>query len=103
MRNRISIAVCISFVCLSSIAIRASGQSPITTNGSLSTILKADGSVNPNATGSFDPTGYRLTHGPNGEPRFVSESQSHGGCTPDSWDTSFTTNGVDNDVNVIVS
>jgi trimeric autotransporter adhesin len=65
-------------------------------------VLNPDGSINTSVAGSFDPTGYRMSYGPTGEPRFVSESQP-GGCTPDNWDTSFTTNGANDQINAIVS
>src|SRR5690606_12788900 len=69
---------------------------------SLPAILNPDGSIRTNVSGSFDPSGYRLTHGPNGEPRFTSANEGdHLGCA-DSWDTSFYPNGADSYVNVIV-
>src|SRR5687768_5688053 len=70
---------------------------------SLSTVLNVDGSIKIDAVGSFDPSGYRLAYGLNGEPRFLSGPQPLGTCTPDAWDTTFTANGADNDVQVAVS
>ena len=75
------------------------GQS---SKASLSTILNADGSVRADITGTFDPSGFRMGYGPNGEPRFVDNSHPLGGCTPDSWDTTFTSNGADNVVEAIL-
>jgi trimeric autotransporter adhesin len=74
-------------------------------NPSLSSVLNSDGSIDHNINGSFDPKGYRLAHGPNGEPRFVSESvpsPASGGCS-DNWDTSFSMNGADSSVSAVVS
>ena len=90
----LSIAPCsLSIVFVFLMALSASAQS---TSQPLGSILNSDGSVNKNVTGSFDPSGYRLTHGPNGEPRFVAEPRSVGGsCAPDGWDTNFSLNGAD--------
>ena len=69
-------------------------------NPSLSTVLNPDGSVKQNVTGSFDSSGFRMSYGPNGEPRF-SERATLGTCS-DSWDTNFSLNGADNDVHTVV-
>ena len=72
-------------------------------NAPLSTILNDDGSLKQNASGSFDPSGFRMSYGPNGEPRFVqSSSATQSGCS-DNWDTSFLINGADNGVYTVVS
>lgn len=42
-------------------------------NPSLATVLTPDGSLMEGASGSFDPSGFRLTYGPDGEPRFTEE------------------------------
>lgn len=101
----ILLAVCVLFASnlLAQSVGNISARSVATNGSSLSTVLGPDGSVRPNITGSFDPSGYRLTYGPNGEPRFVSESRSVGNCTPDAWDTTFKPNGANDDVNAIVS
>lgn len=69
----------------------------------LSSALNPDGSINASISGSFDPTGYRMTQGANGAPLFVrSEQPSVGGCV-DNWDTNFVQSGFNDNVNVIVS
>lgn len=89
------------FVFLLLTTVSVSAQSP--SNTSLSAVLNPDGSVKPNITGNFDPTGYRLASGPNGEPRFVAAPGSaQGGCS-DSWDTAFSINGTDSSINAVVS
>lgn len=73
------------------------------TNASLSAVLNSDGSVRPNISGSFDPSGYRLSQGPNGKPLFVREARSaQGGCS-DAWDTNFTLNGANSTVQAVVA
>ena len=100
MRDLLTAIRRVSIVLFFLVAIDVSGQS---LSQSLSTVLNGDGSLNQNASGSFDPTGYRMTSGPNGEPRFVPSGQpSLGGCV-DNWDTNFIQNGANDDVNVIVS
>src|SRR5687768_9943320 len=99
MRHFLSAARGFLFVSALLTSISAFGQSA----PSLSTALNADGSIRPDAVGSFDPSGYRLAYGLNGEPRFLSAPQSFGTCTPDAWDTTFTANGADNEVRVVVS
>ena len=78
-------------------------ESKAQANPSLSTMLTTDGSVRSSIGGSFDPTGYRMAYGPNGEPKFVSASQAVGiGCA-DSWDTSFTMTGADVSIAAVVA
>ena len=90
----------LTFILLCLVATTASAQS----SQPLSSVLNTDGSINASITGSFDVNGYRMISGPNGEPRFVpSQQPSAGGCTPDKWDTTFSSNGANNDVNAIVS
>ena len=100
MRNPKSLFSYLLFVFALFTAADVCGQSA--SSGSLSTILNDDGSVKKNVTGSFDPSGFRMSYGPNGEPRFFDDSHPLGGCTPDSWDTTFTANGADNTVEVIL-
>jgi hypothetical protein len=40
------------------------------TNGALSEVLNEDGTVKKGAEGSFDPKGYNMTYGANGQPIF---------------------------------
>jgi hypothetical protein len=73
-------------------------------DSSLSTVLNPDGSLNVAARGSFDPRGFRMGYGPNGEPKFVSQKQlAGGGCPVDNWDTSFSINGTDDRVHAVVA
>jgi hypothetical protein len=72
-------------------------------NAPLSTAIRADGSLKPDVAGSFDPSGHQLTYGPKGEPRFVPADPKPEGTCSDGWDTSFTTNGANDSVNVIVT
>ncbi len=46
------------------------------TNPSLATVLSSDGRIMEGVSGSFDPTGFRMTYGPDGEPLFLEESSS---------------------------
>src|ERR1051325_4929870 len=60
----------------------------------ISTILDADGSVKPNMSGSFDPSGYRLEFETDGKPRFTTaESTVLGGNCNDGWEGGFSVNG----------
>ncbi len=87
-------------VLFTAIGVSAQSQS---SKASLSNALNADGSIKPDISGSFDPSGFKLTQGPKGEPRFVAaDRKTEGGCS-DGWDTTFTTNGANNDVYVLVS
>jgi hypothetical protein len=43
------------------------------TNPSLATVLSPGGRIMEGVSGSFDPTGFRMTYGPEGEPLFVEE------------------------------
>ena len=69
----------------------------------LSAALNPDGSLRRGVNGSFDPRGYRLFAGQDGEPRFTTEPATAGGCTPDSWDTNFSINGTNGVVHAIVA
>jgi trimeric autotransporter adhesin len=88
------------------------GEASAQTNGSSSpsieSVLDENGRVKPGMSGSFDPSGFQMTYGPNGEPRFVpagtrSESldgsQSEPFCS-DNWDSRFGTE-VDSTVRTI--
>ena len=46
------------------------------TNPALATVLSPDGSIMEGVSGSFDPAGFRMTYGPDGEPLFVEEESS---------------------------
>ena len=48
------------------------------TNPALATVLTPDGAIMEGASGSFDPTGFRMTYGPEGDPLFVEESSLSG-------------------------
>ncbi|MCC6824116.1 MAG: hypothetical protein IT172_00005, partial [Acidobacteria bacterium] len=69
---------------------------------SISSILNPDGTIKEGSTGSFDPKGFRMAYGPNGEPRFLPEGDS-GNLAPedectDGWDNRFGLAGANNNV-----
>jgi len=47
------------------------------TNPSLATVLTPEGVIREGITGSFDPTGFRMSYGTGGEPLFVSDEPSN--------------------------
>ncbi len=51
-------------------------------DASLSTVLTPDGRIMEGASGSFDPEGFRMTYGPDGEPLFVEEASLSGEPAP---------------------
>jgi hypothetical protein len=75
-----------------------SAQSPSSAQP-ISSILNADGSIKRGISGSFDPKGFRMTNGPDGSPRFMSETEALRSlplatdCN-DGWDDRFWTNGL---------
>ena len=59
----------------------------------LSAILNIDGTIKKGSIGSFDPKGFHMSYGPNGEPRFLpvdgpNDQRPDGGCS-DGWDDRF--------------
>lgn len=46
------------------------------TTPSLGTVLSSDGSIMEGTSGSYDPAGFRMEYGPDGEPLFVEECSS---------------------------
>ena len=87
------------------LAATVAAQAPANGSGPLSNILNPDGSIRPNMSGSFDSNGYRMSFGPNGEPRFApAESQPIGPSCNDGWqDLGFTYSGTDSGVYAIVA
>ena len=66
----------------------------------ISSALNPDGSIKRGISGSFDPQGFRMHTGPDGAPRFISESAPPrtlvpAGACHDDWDDRFTINGAD--------
>ena len=64
---------------------------------SIKDALNRDGSIRPDAHGSFDPKGYRVSTDPNGTPRFLSDERSPdvaAGACMDGWDDRFGANGL---------
>ncbi len=62
----------------------------------LSSILGPDGSVRGGAIGNFDPDGYQMTLGPNGEPRFFPDNvtaSTTASCS-DGWQDGFSEPGI---------
>ena len=77
--------------------IRESDKSNIESSGNaatpLSAILNIDGTIKKGSVGSFDPKGFQMSYGPNGEPRFLpvdgaNDQRPDGGCS-DGWDGRF--------------
>lgn len=66
----------------------------------IASILAEDGSLIPSNNGSFDPAGYQLVTGKNGEPRFVS-TDTLASC--DAWNTQFSINGTDGTIRAVVA
>src|SRR5262249_30437987 len=65
---------------------------------SVASLLRADATLRPGATGSFSPKGYRMVLGRHGAPRFVRTAAGAAGDT--SWDDRFGLPGVQNGINV---
>jgi hypothetical protein len=93
------------FALILTASVYAQPQTPPRQTGAqpISLILAADGTIQSTALGSFDPSGYWLAYGPKGEPRFVPAAPSSPVGCGDGWDTTFTTNGVNNGVYAIVA
>ncbi|MCC6871189.1 MAG: hypothetical protein IT351_02295, partial [Candidatus Fermentibacter sp.] len=51
-------------------------------DASLSTVLTPDGRIMEGASGSFDPDGFRMTYGSDGEPLFLAEASLSGEPAP---------------------
>ncbi len=94
---------CLLFVIVLITTFGASAQTSSPKSLPISTILNSDGSVKPNMTGSFDPSGYKFGYGPRGEPRFMAEDKQVLGSCNDGWDSNFILNGTDSSANAVVS
>ena len=103
MRNLLCAVRCLCIVLF--LLSTTSVFSQTTSNLSLSSALNPDGSMKSNVTGSFDSTGYRMSFGPNGEPRFVSPSADPlGSSCNDGWvNLGFTVTGQDATIWTVVA
>jgi len=94
----------LTIVLLCIIASLSFAQSPTVqqkTTPSLEKLLNSDGTINTKSgfTGSLDPKGFRMTTGPNGEPRFVKPNKvTSPAFTNDGWDERFNPPGANGTV-----
>ncbi len=76
----------------------ANGNTQATATAPIYSILNSDGTLKEGVEGSFDPRGFRMSYGLNGEPRFISETApdalSLDSDCSDGWDDRFAPAGV---------